>query len=192
LPDPTTTSALVALGANLPYGGHPPAETLNSALDALDRLGLRTTRRSRLFATPCFPKGAGPDYVNAAAELRIPTDMQAHDLLSMLLSVEQQMGRERTRRWGMRTLDLDLLAIGDAVLPDATTFWKWHDLDPSLQSLSSPDRLVLPHPRLQDRAFVLVPLNDVAPDWRHPLLDHSVTEMLDKLPPADRAEVVPL
>ncbi len=118
--------------------------------------------------------------------------MTADDLLATLLSVEHEMGRERARRWGMRTLDLDLLAIGDAVLPDAPTFWAWHDLDPALQALSSPDRLVLPHPRLQDRAFVLVPLADIAPDWRQPLLDLSVTEMLDRLPPQDRAEVVPL
>lgn len=92
----------------------------------------------------------------------------------------------------MRTLDLDLIALGDAVLPDAATQAQWRGLDPEAQRRLAPDRLILPHPRLQDRSFVLVPLADVAPDWRHPVLGLTVREMLAARPVAERSEVVPL
>jgi 2-amino-4-hydroxy-6-hydroxymethyldihydropteridine diphosphokinase len=180
---------LVALGANLPNRTHVPVETLRLALDDLENRGLRPRLVSRFYATPCFPAGAGPDYVNAAAVLDAPPGMTADEVLGHLLAVELAHGRERKRRWGMRTLDLDLIAWGDAVLPDAATEEHWRKLDPSLQAAAAPDRLVLPHPRLQDRAFVLVPLADVAPHWRHPVLGRTVLEMLAALPQAERDAV---
>jgi 2-amino-4-hydroxy-6-hydroxymethyldihydropteridine diphosphokinase len=183
---------LVALGANLPNGKQLPAETLRRAIADLAARGLPPNRVSRLFSTPCFPPGAGPDYVNAAAEIGCPPGMTPQKVLDVLLEVELAHGRERKRRWGMRTLDLDLIAWDDLVLPDRATFERWHGLDPAAQAAAAPDRLVLPHPRLQDRAFVLVPLADVAPDWRHPVLGRTVVEMRDALDPAERAAVVPL
>lgn len=183
---------LIALGANLPNGTQLPAETLRLALRDLAARHLPAVRVSRFFSTPCFPAGAGPDYVNAVAELAGPPDLTPEALLDVLLDVERAHGRERKRRWGMRTLDLDLIAWDDAVLPDRATFERWRNLDPAAQAAAAPDRLVLPHPRLQDRAFVLVPLADIAPDWRHPVLNRTVREMLDTLDPADRAAVVPL
>ncbi len=148
------------------------------------------TRASRLFRTPCFPAGAGPDYVNAA--VRIDTALPAHELLGALHAIESRHGRERKQRWGMRTLDLDLIALGDAVLPDRETQAEWRALSPELQRMRAPDDLVLPHPRVQDRAFVLVPLLDVAPDWRHPVLGVTVRQMCEALPASDKREVVAL
>jgi 2-amino-4-hydroxy-6-hydroxymethyldihydropteridine diphosphokinase len=183
---------LVAFGANLPFGLLDPAATLRAAVAALAEEGLVVLALSRFYATPCFPAGAGPDYVNAAAVL---DNGDAHDLASILTrlhAVEARFGRQRVQRWGMRTLDIDLLAMGDSVLPDAATQNRWRDLDPAAQIGSTPDRLILPHPRMQDRAFVLVPLADVAADWVHPLTGLSVRQMLEALPNADREAVKPL
>jgi 2-amino-4-hydroxy-6-hydroxymethyldihydropteridine diphosphokinase len=183
---------LIALGANLPNGTQSPAETVHAALEMLAVSGLRVQRRSRFFATPAYPAGTGPDYVNAAARLDAPPGMDPAAILAALHAVETAFGRSRVQRWGMRTLDLDLLAVGDQVLPDAAGFAAWRDLPPERQVIAAPDRLILPHPRLQDRAFVLVPLHDVAPRWRHPVLGLTVTAMLRALPADHAAAVVPL
>lgn len=98
----------------------------------------------------------------------------------------------RTVRWGPRILDLDLLGVSDLILPDAATFAAWMTLSAENQTLKWPDQLILPHPRLQDRAFVLVPLAEIAPDWMHPVLGRTVLEMRDALPTADLDQIVPL
>jgi 2-amino-4-hydroxy-6-hydroxymethyldihydropteridine diphosphokinase len=185
-------TALIALGANLPFDGKTPDQTLHLAVKCFPKVNLSLPTVSRLFATPCFPAGAGPDYVNAAALLQVEETMSAQDLLSRLHQVEAMFGRQRVQRWGMRTLDIDLVALGDVVLPDAATQSMWRDLNPALQSTQTPDGLILPHPRLQDRAFVLVPLADVAPDWCHPLLNLTVSQMLAALPATDLAQMRPL
>ena len=181
---------LVAFGANLKTGDLSLAQTVLAAAAALASPEVKVTKVSRLFASPCFPAGAGPDYINAAAVLE--TTLPPRDLLAHLHAVEAVFRRERLQRWGRRTLDLDLLAAGDAVLPDAATQEHWRNLPPADQAHLTPPDLILPHPRLQDRAFVLVPMADIAPDWRHPLLGLTVLQMLDRLDPADISAVTPL
>ncbi len=180
---------LVAFGGNLDFDGSAPQEIIGQALIMLQGMGLKLQCQGRFFTTPCFPAGAGPDYVNAAAIFR--TDQSAEEVLTQFHHVEQHFGRAREKRWGGRTLDIDLLAMGDAVLPDLATYAAWRDLPADQQSQKAPDRLILPHPRLQDRAFVLVPLRDVAPDWCHPVSGLTVRQMCDALPFADCAAVVP-
>lgn len=181
------SNALVALGANLPSRAGPPEKTLIAAVSEMAARGVAIRAVSRFFATPCFPPGAGPDYVNAAVAVATPLTPRA--CLEMLHGIEAAFGRERQERWGMRTLDLDLLAVGDTVAPDRDTQARWRDLSPEAQRRAAPDRLILPHPRLQDRGFVLVPLADIAPHWRHPVLGQSVAELLAALPPDETAQI---
>lgn len=183
---------LVALGANLPFEGDPPEVTLRRCLKALSEEGLSLLAVSRFYATPCFPAGAGPDYVNAAAVLQGGAESDPTSILAGLHRVESAFGRRRASRWGMRTLDLDLVAMGDSVLPDAATQDAWRNLAPDAQARTAPETLILPHPRLQDRAFVLVPLADVAPGWVHPRTGLTVAAMLAACPAADRDAVKPL
>lgn len=180
---------LIALGANLPLADSMPASILEQALCALADLGLPAIKISRFYQTPCFPAGAGPDYVNAAASLR--TDLAPAEVLARLHAVEAQFGRARTTRWAGRTLDLDLLAMGDTVLPDLAGWQHWAGLAPDQQGKIAPDHLILPHPRLQDRAFVLVPLADIAPDWCHPVSGQTVEHMLQALPQSEIGSIRP-
>ena len=178
------------MGGNLTSQAGDPAMTLKSALLALSGVNLKVAKVSRFFRTPCFPEGAGPDFVNAAA--LVESDLSALEILERLHEVEATYGRERKSRWAGRTLDIDLIGGGDLILPDRVTYEAWRALPLEEQMKSAPDQLILPHPRLQDRAFVLVPLNDVSPGWIHPVSGLSVAEMLAALPESEREAVVPM
>lgn len=182
---------LVSLGSNAPGGQAAAAAlVLKGSQRIAQNLGNPPVRVSSLYATPAFPAGIGPDFVNAAIALR--TDLSPQAILDILHGIEAEADRIRDVRWGQRTLDLDLLAVGQQVLPDATSQSRWRELPPDDQRVATPDGLILPHPRIQDRAFVLVPLATVAPDWVHPLTGRSVVQMRDALPPAELESVVPL
>ena len=148
---PPPQRAAIALGANL---GDCRA-TLEAALAALDASpGVQVLARSRWYrSAPVGPPQ--PDYVNGCALLAVTLEPEA--LLKRLLATERRFGRVRGERWGPRHLDLDLLLVGD-------------------QRLVSP-HLTLPHPRLRERAFVLVPLAEIAPAWIDPVSGQSVAEL---------------
>lgn len=145
---------------------------------------------SRMYQTPAFPAGSGPNFVNAV--FVIETDIAPEALLTLLHAIEEDAGRVRDVRWGPRTLDLDLLTCGDLIWPNIEIWTDWHDLVPEEQTKVAPDRLILPHPRMHERAFVLVPLADVEPTWTHPVLDLTVEDLMDACFGEDLADVVAL
>jgi 2-amino-4-hydroxy-6-hydroxymethyldihydropteridine diphosphokinase len=150
---------LVAVGSNLrDVYGREPVATCKWAVEKLaDIPGLHLQRVSRWYRTAPVPASDQPDYVNGVA--RLSGEVAPEALLERLHAIEAQAGRVRSSPNAARVLDLDLLAV-DGVVRHGPG-------------------LVLPHPRLAERAFVLWPLCDVAPGWRHPVLDRTATELRD-------------
>ncbi len=146
----------VALGANMPSSVGPPAVTLRRAIEAMPRLGIAVVAVSPFYRSPAWPDPSDPAFVNAVVEVR--TRLGPAELLRALLGVEKAFGRVRKRANEPRVLDLDLIDFGGLV--------------------SDVEHLMLPHPRMHERAFVLRPLADVAPGWRHPDTGQSVGELL--------------
>lgn len=152
---------LIALGANLPFQAGPPAGTLQRALGELERQGVKIARVSSFYETPAWPDPGQPAFINAVAA--IETALQPVELLALLHGVETSFGRMRSAPNAARTLDIDLLDYDGRVITEGVT---------------------LPHPRMAMRSFVLVPLAEVAPDWRHPVTGQAAGELLTGL--ADR------
>ena len=179
--------SFIALGANLPSESDSPRGTLDRALGVLEEDGLRIVARSGWFGSPAWPAGSGPDYVNGAVAVTGEDDPAA--LLARLHRIEDALGRRRgAGRWDSRVCDLDLIAAGSRVMPDAQT---WQKVADGAAEAARPG-LVLPHPLMHMRAFVLVPLAVIAPDWRHPVTGKTVRQMHDALPAGDRATILPI
>lgn len=157
---------LVALGANLVSPAGPPESTLRAALDTLAEGGVGIAAVSRFYRTPAWPEPSDPPFVNAVA--RVETVLTPLRLLDRLHDVETVFGRVRSARNAPRTLDLDLL-----------------DYDGRIEA--GPP--VLPHPRIAERAFVLIPLADVAPGWKHPVSGETVERLIAAIPAAERAAI---
>lgn len=179
----------IALGSNQPSIAGDPVETVQAAMRQIAEVFETESTMSRLYLSPAFPAGSGPDFCNAMVGLETPDEPRA--VLVRLHDIERDFNRARKVRWAPRTLDLDLIAQDDLVLPDQQTFDHWRDLSLEAQQERAPDGLILPHPRLQDRAFVLKPFADIAPDWHHPVLGKTVAEMLCALPEGEKAPVLP-
>ena len=158
---------LIALGANLPSQAGPPAGTLQRALGELERQGVKIARVSPFYETPAWPDPAQPNFVNAVAVLR--TLLQPVELLVLLHGVETAFGRLRSASNAPRTLDIDLLDYDGRVMTEG---------------------VVLPHPRMAGRSFVLVPLAEIAPDWRDPVSGRSIGDLLAVLPDRDSPKPV--
>lgn len=147
------TRSAIALGSNL---GESRA-TLENALKTIDQTpGITLKTYSSWYKTaPIGP--SQPDYLNACALLDV--QLSPHELLKTLLSIEDKFGRVRQEHWGPRTLDLDVLLFGDLIL-DTTD-------------------LQIPHPRMTERGFVLVPLAEIAPDWIEPVSGKAISQLVE-------------
>ena len=157
---------VIALGANLDSPVGPPAKTIAAALEILARRGAAIVSVSRFYATPAWPDLSDPSFVNAAA--RVETALSPAALMKLLQDIETAFGRVRGAKNAPRTLDLDLI-----------------DYEGRMEE--GPP--VLPHPRLATRAFVLVPLADVAPGWRHPATGLTVEQLIGALPSEERSAI---
>jgi len=145
---------------------------LRAAIDALGEGGLSEIEISPLYETVALPVSDQPNFLNCA--LKAFTSFSAAELLSLFKRVEKTLGREAATRWAPRVIDIDLIAYGDSVLPNREA---WDDLAGSGDPSAFFEEVTVPHPRLHKRAFVLLPLLDIAAEWTHPCLGRSVSEM---------------
>ena len=151
--------AAIALGSNLASVVGDPEETLMAAIDAIEAMpGTTLDAESSVYQTAAVGPPQ-PDYCNAC--VMISTLSTATHLMKTLLDIEQQFDRVRRERWGPRTLDLDLLLFDDLVLND-----------PLVQ---------IPHPRMTERAFVLMPLAEIAPWWVHPIVGKNIQSLMQQV-----------
>lgn len=182
--------AILAFGGNLSSSIGSVIETISAALLELTARGVVVKDQSRFFQTPCFPVGAGPDYVNLVAV--VSTSLGPQVLLNHLHEVEAKFGRARDSRWAGRTLDIDILSYENLIVPDLVTYQHWVDLPLDVQMKEAPQNLILPHPRIQDRGFVLIPLCDVWPEWIHPVSGKTAQMLCDSLPISETMGIIPL
>ena len=170
--------ALVALGANLPHDGQPPEVAVAAAITVLAEQTGQTVQASRLYRTPAFPPGAGPEFVNAAVAL--DWEGTPETLLALLHEIEASFGRTREARWEARLMDLDLIALADSVMPDVQTQSCWAALPSDRAAVEIPQQLILP-PSAIGRPAVsyLVPWPECCPGLAAPVRLHQGTPALD-------------
>ncbi|HEY4345399.1 MAG TPA: 2-amino-4-hydroxy-6-hydroxymethyldihydropteridine diphosphokinase [Parvibaculum sp.] len=162
---------LIGMGANLPTVFGEPRAMLETALSVMPSFGITVRRCSSFYRTPAIAHYVQPPYVNAVAS--IETALPAADLLQALHRIEALFGRVRLARWAARTLDLDLLDYQGQIVtargprgPEAGV---------------GPLPMALPHPGVADRGFVLVPLMEIAPEWRHPVLGEGAARLIERV-----------
>ena len=178
---------LIALGSNMSLGKAQPKEIIRNAITELIKFDMNLISLSRLYETPAFPEGSGPNFINSA--VKVEAIYSPQEILQKLHEIEQKFNRQRAFRWSARTLDLDLLAFKGSVFPSRKIFKHWFELPISEQMKKIPHELVLPHPRMQDRAFVLSPLLDIEPKWTHPVLKKTVSQLYEDLPNKEKKNI---
>ena len=152
-------SIIVALGGNLASVGRSSRQVLEAALEALPAAGVRVLQRSRVWRSRAWPDPSQPSFLNAVAQ--VTTALRPEEMLEALHGVEAAFGRERGRANAARALDLDLIAYGRRVQTGPP---------------------VLPHPRAAERLFVMGPLAEIMPEWRHPLTGELARDLAIRAP----------
>lgn len=152
----------IGLGANIAHSrfGRPKA-TLEHVLTLFPAAGLRVLARSPWYESAPVPASDQPWYVNGV--VRVATALSPREALAALHAIESDLGRQRVERNEARSVDLDIIAFGKMIL-------------------NGPNPPIVPHPRMADRAFVLLPLADLAPDWRHPATGERISDLIARLP----------
>ncbi len=157
---------LIGVGANLDGIYGTPEQCLRYSVKLLSESGIDIIKSSSIWKSAPVPISSQPWYRNAVH--LVSTNLDPYELLSVLAKIEDDAGRSRAEPNAARTLDLDILSYNNEVIDD--------------------NNLTLPHPEIQNRAFVLYPLQEVAPDWVHPIFGNSVDEMIKNMPKGQKIE----
>jgi len=160
----------IALGANLSSQFGSPVQTLSRAVEALEDHDVKVLERSSVWLTAPVPFDPDVPYYHNAV-IGVETDLSADDLLQVMLAIEGEFGRVRSYKNAPRLLDLDLIAYHDAVI-------------------KKEPRLIVPHPRMHERAFVLKPLHEISKVFSHPILGQNIADLVHDLPDNQEAKIL--
>jgi 2-amino-4-hydroxy-6-hydroxymethyldihydropteridine diphosphokinase len=164
---------LIGLGSNLTTDEYVTSKKiLEAAIVQLNENNISVSNRSSFYETEPVPKSDQPWFVNAVVQ--VDTALNATDLLKCLHDIEHSLGRVRRERWEARIIDLDLLCYNDDIYPSKD---QWKNVSKDID----PNCVVIPHGRLHERDFVLIPMKDVAPNWIHPIFGKTTKNMLEQL-----------
>lgn len=169
---------ILGLGSNLPGPWGDPPDMLTGAIDALEHIGVRVASRSSFLVSAPYGVAGQPEFANAV--IAVDTHLPPRALLARCHRVERMAGRERRKRWGPRTLDIDILAYRDVIM----------NRDARVAPATPYTPLILPHPGIAYRPFVLVPLAEIAPRWHHPVTGLTPAAMLRALGPQREGAVL--
>ena len=162
----------LAIGSNLSSGFGDRFDNINLAISSLYERGIQTIKKSSFYETFSYPNKKDPKFINIVTSVR--THLQPIDLMSVLISIEERLERKRNKKNDPRTCDIDIIDYNNQVLS-----FQYKNL-----------YLEIPHRKLISRNFVLFPLREIDPSWKHPNTEEIIDTLIQKLPVADRISIL--
>ena len=162
----------LGLGSNLPSKYGDRFANINLAISCLDGYGIKVIKKSSFYETPSYPNKENPKFINAV--ILVETILPPVDLMSVLIFIEKKLERKRGKKNDPRTCDIDIIDYNSQILN-----LKYKNLD-----------LTVPHKRLASRNFVLFPLHEITPTWKHPKTKENISALIDKLSEEDKKSIL--
>lgn len=169
-------SYIIALGANLNGSFGSPIKTLKMCIKKLQENDVIIEKKSSWYQSKAFPNPLDPPFVNRC--LKVLTLLKPLDFLDLISNIETELGRKRKKRWESRVCDIDILSNNQKILPNLDKFNYWYKMELYNQIVIKPKELIIPHPRIQDRDFVLIPFCEIEENWIHPVFDKKIKLLL--------------
>ena len=162
----------LGLGSNLSSKFGDRFINMNLAIAFLEEYGIKVIKKSNFYETPSYPNKENPKFINAV--ILVETTLPPVDLLSVLLFIEEKLGRKRDKKNDPRTCDIDIIDYNSQILNP-----RYNNLD-----------LTLPHKELTKRNFILFPLQEISPNWKHPKTKEFIRDLLQKLSEDDKNSIL--
>lgn len=147
---------ILAFGSNLPFKNNSPQDNIEKAYEVLSKNGIKILNKSSIYRSEAYPNKNDPEFCNSVVS--VDTDLEPNVLLKIILKIEESFDRKRYVKNSPRTLDIDIICFDDIVLNEKN--------------------LIIPHPEMQNRLFVLLPIQEINKNWLHPVLSKSVTNII--------------
>ena len=163
---------IIALGSNLVSSFGDRIENINLAISYLESYGIRIIKKSGFYETPSYPDNNNPKFINVVVVVK--TDLPPIDLMSVLVFIEEKLERKRSKKNAPRTCDIDIIDYNNQIIE-----FNYKNLN-----------LTVPHKKLISRNFVLYPLKEILPNWKHPKTQENINDLIEKLPDEDKKSIL--